>query len=135
MDQNSANVKTAQTGSSQLFGSNFKKDNLDKRVQELLKQSTEYHELKQYVINRGINKIQSEGVAGRFAPAIPSVIALLLSVFIDVANVPFLGKIAQTLANTVFPGSVTLNKGVEPVQLWWMPFIVYALFVLLAELS
>ena len=136
MDQTSANVKTAQnTGSSQLFGSNFKKDNLDKRVQELLKQSTEYHELKQYVINRGINKIQSEGVAGRFAPAIPSVIALLLSVFIDVANVPFLGKIAQTLANTVFPGSVTLNKGVEPVSLWWMPFIVYALFILLAELS
>ena len=136
MDQTSANVKTAQnSGSSQLFGSNFKKDNLDKRVQELLKQSTEYHELKQYVINRGINKIQSEGVAGRFAPAIPSVIALLLSVFIDVANVPFLGKIAQTLANTVFPGSVTLNKGVEPVSLWWMPFIVYALFILLAELS
>jgi methyl-accepting chemotaxis protein len=135
MDQTSANVKTAQTGTSQLFGSNFKKDNLDKRVQELLKQSTEYHELKQYVINRGINKIQSEGVAGRFAPAIPSVIALLLSVFIDVANVPFLGKIAQTMSNAVFPGSVTLNKGVEPVQLWWMPFIVYALFVLLAELS
>lgn len=135
MDQTSANVKTAQTGTSQLFGSNFKKDNLDKRVQELLKQSTEYHELKQYVINRGINKIQAEGVAGRFAPAIPSVIALLLSVFIDVANVPFLGKIAQTLANTVFPGSVTLNKGVEPVSLWWMPFIVYALFILLAELS
>jgi methyl-accepting chemotaxis protein len=136
MDQTSANVKTAQnSGSSQLFGSNFKKDNLDKRVQELLKQSTEYHELKQYIINRGVNRIQADGVAGRFAPAIPSVIALLLSVFIDVGNVPFLGKIAQTLANTVFPGSVTLNKGVEPIALWWMPFIVYALFVLLAELS
>ncbi|MCC6865183.1 MAG: hypothetical protein IT280_03385 [Ignavibacteria bacterium] len=136
MDQTSANVKTAQNmGSSQLFGQNFKKDNLDKRVQELLRQSTEYHELKQYVINRGVNKIQSEGVSGRFAPAIPSLIALLLSVFIDVSNVPFLGKIAQTLANTVFPGGVTLNKGVEPVSLWWMPFIVYALFILLAELS
>ncbi len=136
MDQTSANVKTAQNSSaSQLFGKNFKKDNLDKRVQELLKQSTEYHELKQYVINRGINKIQAEGVAGRFSPSIPSVIALLLSVFIDVANVPFLGKIAQTLASTVFPGGVTLNKGVEPVELWWMPFIVFALFILLAELS
>ncbi len=137
MDQtSSANVKTApNSGSSQLFGSNFKKDNLDKRVQELLKQSTEYHELKQYVINRGINKIQAEGVAGRFAPAIPSVIALVLSIFIDVSNVPFLGKVAENLANTVFPGGVTLNKGVEPISLWWMPFIVYALFILLAELS
>lgn len=137
MDQNSAaNVKTAPGGSSsQLFGSNFKKDNLEKRVQELLKQSTEYHELKQYVINRGVNKIQAEGVAGRFAPAIPSLIALVLSIFIDVSKVPFLGKIAETLAQSIFPGTVTLNKGVEPISLWWMPFIVYALFVLLAELS
>src|SRR4030095_6869761 len=136
MDQtSSANVKTAPGGSSQLFGSNFKKDNLDKRVQELLKQSTEYHELKQYVINRGVNKIQNEGIAGRFAPAIPSVIALILSIFIDVSEVPFLGKIAQTLANTIFPGGVVLNKAVEPISLWWMPFIVYAVFILLAELS
>lgn len=135
MDQNSsANVKTP-GGSSQLFGSNFKKDNLEKRVQELLRQSTEYHELKQYVINRGVNKIQAEGIMGRFAPAIPSFIALAISVFIDVSKVPFLGKIAESLAQMIFPGSVTLNKGVEPIALWWMPFIVYALFILLAELS
>lgn len=132
----SANVKTGPGGSSsQLFGSTFKRDNLDKRVQELLKQSTEYHELKHYVITRGVNKIQDEGIAGRFAPAIPSLIALILSIFIDVSKVPFLGKIAETLAQSIFPGSVTLNKGVEPISLWWMPFIVYALFILLAELS
>lgn len=137
MDQTStANVKTGPGGSSsQLFGSNFKKDNLDKRVQELLKQSTEYHELKHYVITRGVNKIQAEGIAGRFAPAIPSLIALIISIFIDVSKVPFMGKIAETLAQMVFPGSITLNKGVEPISLWWMPFLVYALFVLLAELS
>jgi methyl-accepting chemotaxis protein len=138
MDQTStANVKTGPGGSSssQLFGSSFKKDNLDKRVQELLKQSTEYHELKHYVITRGVNRIQAEGVAGRFAPAIPSLIALFVSVFIDVSKVPFLGKIAETLAQAIFPGSVTLNKGVEPISLWWMPFLVYAIFVLLAELS
>jgi len=138
MDQtSSANVKTAPAGgsSSQLFGSTFKKDNLEKRVQELLKQSTEYHELKQYLINRGVNKIHSEGIVGRFAPAIPSVIALMLSIFIDVSNVPFLGKVAENLANMIFPGSVVLNKGVDPIELWWMPFIVFALFVLLAELS
>ncbi|MFI5212075.1 MAG: hypothetical protein ACHQIH_04275 [Ignavibacteria bacterium] len=138
MDQtSSANVKTPPAGgsTSQLFGSNFKKDNLDKRVQELLRQSTEYHELKQYIINRGVNKIQSEGVIGRFSPAIPAVIALLLSIFIDVSSVPFLGKIAQQLANSVFPGQVVLNTQVDPVALWWMPFIVFALFILLAELS
>lgn len=137
MEQKTAILQPEQknSGSSEIFGKGFKKDNLEKRVQELLKQSTEYHELKQYVINRGIDKIQSEGVAGRFAPAIPSLIALIFSIIIDVSHVPFLGKIAEQLANMVFPGSVTLNKGVEPISLWWMPFIVYALFILLAEIS
>ena len=63
MDQSSsANVKSTPAGgmSSQLFGSNFKKDNLEKRVQELLRQSTEYHELRKYVIQSGIDKIRSE---------------------------------------------------------------------------
>src|SRR5438552_3276298 len=128
MDQNlSANKTAANTGgsSSQLFGSNFKKDNLERRVQELMKESTEYHELKKYVIDKGVGRIQAEGFAGRFAPAIPSLIALVLSIFIDVSNVPFLGKTAENLANAIFPGSVVFNKGVEPVHLWWMPFIVY----------
>ncbi len=138
MDQNlTANRPAANTAgsSSQLFGSNFKKDNLERRVQELMKESTEYHELKKYVIDKGASRIQAEGFSGRFAPAIPSLIAIVLSIFIDVSKVPFLGKTAENLANTIFPGSVTLNKGVEPVSLWWMPFIVYAIFILLAELS
>ncbi len=138
MDQNSsANLKTTATGggTSQLFGSNFKKDNMEKRVQELTKESTEYHELKKYVIDKGVNKIHAEGFAGRYAPAIPSVIALVLSLFIDVSKVPFLGKVAENLANIVFPNSVTLNKGVEPIAIWWLPFIVFVIFVLLAEMS
>jgi hypothetical protein len=134
MEQN-ANLTKQATNSNQLFGKDFKKDNLEKRVNELLKQSTEYHELKQHVINRGVRKIQEEGLAGRFAPAMPSLIALFLSVLIDVSKVPFLGKVAENMANWIFPGSVTLNKGVEPVSLWWMPFIVYIIFVLMAEFS
>lgn len=137
MDQNLSANKTANTGGnpSQLFGSNFKKDNLERRVQELMRESTEYHELKKYVIDKGVSRIQAEGFSGRFAPAIPSLIAILLSIFIDVSKVPFLGKTAEALANMIFPGSTTLNKGVEPVALWWMPFIVYGIFILLAELS
>lgn len=133
--EQTANLTKTGGNSNQLFGKDFKKDNLEKRVKELLKQSTEYHELKQFVINRGVSRIQNEGLAGRFAPAVPSLIALILSIFIDVAYVPFLGKVAENLANWVFPGSVTLNKGVDPVSLWWMPFIVYGVFVLLAEMS
>jgi methyl-accepting chemotaxis protein len=141
MDQNpTASLKTEQkpsggSASSQLFGGNFKKDNLEKRVQELMRESTEYHELKQYVIDQGVSRIQSEGLLGRMKPALPSFIALIVSIFMDVAKVPFLGKVAENMANWVFPGSTTLNKGVDPVTLWWMPFIVYGIFILCAELS
>jgi methyl-accepting chemotaxis protein len=140
MDQNpTASLKTEQkpsgSTSSQLFGGNFKRDNLDKRVQELMSESTEYHELKQYVIDKGVTRIQSDGLMGRMKPALPSFIALIISIFMDVGKVPFLGKVAENMANWVFPGSTTLNKGVEPITLWWMPFIVYGLFILCAELS
>ena len=60
---------------------------------------------------------------------------MILSIFIDVSRVPFLGKVAENLANWVFPNSVTLNKGVEPITLWWMPLLVYGIFILCAELS
>ncbi len=142
MDQNpNVNLKTNEqktsggSASSQIFGGNFKKDNLEKRVQELLSESTEYHELKQFVIDKGVSRIQGEGLFGRMKPAFPSFIALVLSVFIDVSRVPFLGKVAENLANWVFPGSTTLNKGVEPITLWWMPILVYGVFILCAELS
>jgi hypothetical protein len=141
MDQNpTVNQKTDMktsggSASSQLFGGNFKKDNLEKRVQELMRESTEYHELKQYVIDKGVARIQSEGLLGRMKSALPSFIALIVSIFLDTSKVPFLGKVAENLANWVFPGTTTLNKGVDPVQLWWMPFIVYGIFILCAELS
>jgi methyl-accepting chemotaxis protein len=142
MDQNPTanlrnNEKAMATGgvSTQLFGSSFKNDNMEKRVQEIMRESTEFHELKQYLINKGISAIQGQGFLGRMKSAIPSIIALIISVFIDVSRVPFLGKVAENLAQWVFPGSVTLNKGVEPVTLWAMPFIVYGIFILCAELS
>jgi hypothetical protein len=142
MDQNPTanlrnNDKAMATGgvSTQLFGSSFKNDNMEKRVQEIMRESTEFHELKQYLINKGISAIQGQGFIGRMKSAIPSIIALIISVFIDVSRVPFLGKVAENLAQWVFPGSVTLNKGVEPITLWAMPFIVYGIFILCAELS
>ena len=121
--------------SSQLFGGNFKKDNLEKRIQELMRESTEFHELKQHVIDKGIARIKDEGLAGKLRPMLPSFIALLVSIIIDVSNVPFLGRVAQNLANWLFPGTVLYNKVVEPISFWWLPWIVYGVFVLCAELS
>lgn len=139
MEQNSpttaTHTQTSTSTASQLFGGNFKKDNLEKRVQELMKESTEYHELKKYIIDKGISRIQDEGIRGRMTPMIPSLIALVISIIIDTSYVPFLGKVAENLANMIFPGSVTLNAAIQPVSLWWMPLLVYGIFVLCAELS
>jgi methyl-accepting chemotaxis protein len=134
MDQNlPAASKSGMT--SNLFGGNFKNDNLEKRVQELMRESTEFHELKQHVIDKGTGRIKAEGMMGKIKPMIPSFLALVVSFFIDVSRVPFLGKVAENMANWAFPGSATLNKGVDPVTLWWFPIIVYGIFVLCGELS
>lgn len=138
MDQtSSANVKSTPSGgvSSQLFGSNFKKDNLEKRVQELLRQSTEYHELRKYVIQRGIDKIKSEGIFGKYGAAIPSIIALIASFFIDIKA--FEGLIKNL---SLIPGFESINKHI-PTPVWLeyffvlMPVIVFIIFILLSELS
>ncbi|MGH2575723.1 MAG: hypothetical protein ACRDFC_08515 [Ignavibacteria bacterium] len=142
MNQNlSVNSKTSeaqsmQTGvSSKLFESGFKHDNLEKRIQELMLESTEYHELKNHVINKGVARIEAEGLSGRMQAAIPAIIALVVSIFIDVSNVPFLGNVAENFAKWLFPTSTLFEQKVEPITLWWMPFLVFGIFVLCAELS
>jgi methyl-accepting chemotaxis protein len=142
MDQNpTAGIQTversSQSGgmSSQLFGSNFKKDNLEKRVQELMRESTEFHELKKYMIDKGTHAIQSEGLIGRYGSAIPAIIAVILSYFVDVSSVPFLGQVARNFATWLFPNSKLFDQGITPVNLWWLPFLVFGVFMLCSELS
>lgn len=142
MDQNpTAGIQTVDKSSlsggktSQLFGSNFKQDNLEKRVQELMRESTEYHELKKYVIEKGITQIQSEGLIGRYGSAIPSIIAVILSYFIDVSRVPLLGEVAKNFALYLFPNSKLFEMERPPVTLWWLPFLVFGIFLLCSELS
>lgn len=120
---------------SQFIDRDFKRENLEKRVQELTQESTEFHELKQHIIDKGIKRIEDEGLAGRFRPMIPSFVALVISVFIDVSNVPFLGRVAENLAGWIFPGTELYNKVVEPISFWWLPWLAYAIFFLCAELS
>lgn len=129
--------KSGQSGamSSQLFGSSFKKDNLDKRVQELMRESTEFHELKKYVIDKGTSRIQAEGLVGRYSSAIPAMIAVVLSYFIDVSSVPFLGEVAKNFALWLFPNSKLFVMERPPVNLWWLPFVTFGLFLLCSELS
>lgn len=141
MDQNpTADVQAAErlsqaNLSSQLFGSNFRKDNIEKRVQELMTESTEFHDLRRFIIEKGTGRIQAEGIIGRYGAAIPAIIAVCLSYVIDVANVPFLGETAKNFALWLFPNSNLFKMEHPPVNLWWFPFVVFAIFVLCAELS
>ena len=68
-------------------------------------------------------------------PAIISFIALFISFFIDVANVPILGEVTFDLARTLFPGWQPPVDVFEPYSFWWLPIAVYALFLFISFLA
>jgi hypothetical protein len=68
-------------------------------------------------------------------PAIISLIALIISFFIDVASVPILGEVTFDLARTLFPGWQPPVDAFEPYSFWWLPVAVYALFIFISFLA
>jgi hypothetical protein len=68
-------------------------------------------------------------------PAIISFIALFISFFIDVANVPVLGDVTFDLARSLFPGWQPPVDAFEPYSFWWLPVAVYALFIFISFLA
>lgn len=68
-------------------------------------------------------------------PAIISFIALFISFFIDVANVPILGEVTFDLAKSLFPGWQPPVDAFEPYSFRWLPVAVYALFIFIAYLA
>lgn len=68
-------------------------------------------------------------------PAIISAIALFISFFIDVANVPILGDVTFDLARSLFPGWQAPLEAFEPYSFWWLPVAVYAIFIFVAYLA
>jgi hypothetical protein len=68
-------------------------------------------------------------------PSIISLIALIISFFIDVAKVPFLGEVTFDLARSLFPGWQAPVDVFEPYSFWWLPVAVYALFIFISFLA
>lgn len=68
-------------------------------------------------------------------PAIISLIALIISFFIDVASVPLLGEVTFDLAKSLFPGWQPPVDAFEPYSFWWLPVAVYALFIFISFLA
>jgi hypothetical protein len=68
-------------------------------------------------------------------PALISLIALVVSFFLDISTVPFLGDITFDIAQSLFP---TWERPVDTftsVSFWWLPVVAYAIFVFIAYLA
>ncbi|RKY99456.1 MAG: hypothetical protein DRQ13_02235 [Ignavibacteriae bacterium] len=68
-------------------------------------------------------------------PAIISFIALIVSFFLDVSTVPFLGDVTFDLAKELFPTWEPPVNAFEPFSFWWLPIFAYALFLFISFLA
>ncbi|HKB85199.1 MAG TPA: hypothetical protein VKD08_03435 [Ignavibacteriaceae bacterium] len=68
-------------------------------------------------------------------PAIISFVALILSFFLDLSYVPILGNVSINLGKALFPTWQPAQEIVEPFSFWWLPIIIYGLFMFLAFLA
>ncbi len=68
-------------------------------------------------------------------PAIISVVALVLSFFLDLSYVPILGNVSIELGKALFPTWQPAQEIVQPFSFWWLPIVVYGLFAFLAYLA
>ena len=67
-------------------------------------------------------------------PMAYSLVALIVSFFLDVSRVPLLGSVSMDLAHRMFPNWNPENL-TQTLSLWWMPVAFYAVFVLYAYMA
>ncbi len=68
-------------------------------------------------------------------PALFSFFALIISFFLDIATVPFLGDVTFDLAKVLFPTWEAPIDTFQPISFWWLPIVAYALFIFIAYLA
>jgi len=68
-------------------------------------------------------------------PAMISLVALFVTFYLDLSEVPILGNITIDLAKSLFPSWQPVTGDIVPFRFWWLPLAVYAIFVLLAFLA
>ncbi|MDP4174295.1 MAG: hypothetical protein Q8933_10030 [Bacteroidota bacterium] len=61
-----------------------------------------------------------------------SLVALFFTFFLDIAHVPILGNISMNIAKGLFSNWNPANQSFESISFWWMPVIVYFIFILFA---
>jgi hypothetical protein len=88
-------------------------------------------ELEEYT-RSAVRKIQFTVI---LKPAIISLVALFISFYLDLSEVPILGNITIDLAKSLFPTWQPATGDVKPFEFWWLPLAIYSIFVLLAFLA
>lgn len=68
-------------------------------------------------------------------PAMISLVALFITFYLDLSEVPILGNITIDLAKSLFPSWQPVTGDIVPFRFWWLPLAVYSIFVLLAFLA
>lgn len=111
---------------------NDKTSNIENRIKNLKDGFSEIVEIRKYIVDKNLNLISKAGTKDVLKALIPSVLVLFLSLYIDVANVPILGDVAQRMFSSVF--KIDLIE-VQPVQFWWLPFAAFGLFLIFAWMS
>jgi hypothetical protein len=96
----------------------FRKDGLEEEIENVVKSY--------------LDKIKFSLI---IKPAIISIVALIISFFMDISNVPILGNISVAIAKSFFPGWQPAAEAFQPFQFWWLPLITYAFFIFLAFLT
>lgn len=88
-------------------------------------------ELEEYT-KSAVRKIQFTIV---FKPAIISLVALIVSFFLDLSKVPILGNVTLDIAQYLFPSWKPVEESFIPYSFWWLPVLTYAFFIFLSYLA
>lgn len=100
--------------------------------ESIKKHDVELSNIKNEIIKKNIDRLNSESLKTIYNSAFPSFLLLLLSFFIGVSDIPLIGNIFNSLAQYVSPGQEIAVSDIHPVNLWWFPFVIYIIFVVCA---
>ncbi|MEP7146324.1 MAG: hypothetical protein ABI792_04900 [bacterium] len=91
--------------------------------------------IKSTKIKQLIPDVYKEARIEIFKAAIPSFVLFVLSFFVGVADVPFLGNVFESISLYINPSQQVLNTQINPVTLWWFPVIIYLIFIIFALIT
>lgn len=111
-----------------ISGLKFETENYE----SIKKQDVEFSNIKNEIIKNNIDRLNTESFKTIYNSAFPSFLLLLLSFFIGVSDIPFIGNIFNSLTQYVNPGQEIIPSDIHPINLWWFPFAVYLIFLVSA---